>query len=258
MIPGKKWHLLVWGLAFSAHAFAIGTGVGALQEQGIIRGVVLESGSSRRVSEVNVTNVRTSKVVATDIKGEFALEVRVGDSLVFSKLGYERSSTEIRTLSDILIDIRPSSVLLETVTVERRSREEEMQDVLEGYRRHGVYSEGNPSVLGYIFQPITSLYERFSRSGRQARRFRGYLENESEAIAVDRIFGKYRISVLTGLTGADLNNFAQLYRPAFSEVRYWNEYDVTHYIMQSFRQFEADGRPEVPKLPRIPIPPQQK
>lgn len=228
------------------------------QEQGIVRGVVLESGTSHRVSQVNVTNVRTRRAVATDSRGEFALEVRVGDSLVFSKLGYEETHIEIRTLSDILIDIRPSTVLLETVTVQRKRREDELREVLGDYRRQGVYSEGKPSVLGYVFQPITSIYERFSRSGRQARRFRNFLESESQALVVDRIFATHRISALTGLTDADLLNFSQIYRPTYAEVQYWNEYDVTHYILESFREFDAAGRPESQKLPRIPIPPQQK
>lgn len=227
-------------------------------EQGVVRGVVLEIGSSRRVSEVNVTNTRTGKVVPTNLRGEFALEARVGDSLVFSKIGYQTNKTDVRTLSEILIDIRPEAVRLETVDIERRPREEEWRDVMDGYRRQGIYSEGKPSFMRYVFQPITSLYERFSRSGRQARRFQDFVESESQAIAIDRIFNKPRISRLTGLTGEDLYNFAVTYRPAFEHVQFWNEYDVTQYIRDSFRQFEEAGRPEAQKLPRIPIPPQSK
>lgn len=227
-------------------------------ESGIVGGVVLESGTSIRLAQVNVRNLQRRITVTTDNLGIFRLQAQVGDSLVFSKLGYENYSTVLQTMSDILIDLKPSTIRIDAVTVEGRSREQELREGVESYQRHGVYSGGKPAPLAYIFSPLTSLYERFSRKGRQARRFRNYMENEMEAIQVDRIFSRYRIVELTGLSGEDLNNFAFLYRPTFQKAQYWNEYDVTNYILTSFKQFEVDGRPAPQKLPKLEIPPQKK
>ena len=228
------------------------------QESGIVGGVVLENGTSIRVAQVNVRNLRSRNTVTTDLWGVFRIQAQVGDTLLFSKIGYENHSTVLHTMSDILIDIKPSTIRIDAVTVEGRSREQELREGAESYRRQGVYSGGKPSPLAYVFSPLTSLYERFSRSGRQARRFRNFMESEMEAIQVDRIFSRYRIVELTGLEGDDLNNFAFLYRPTYQEVRYWNDYDVTNYILTSHSQFEADGRPAPQKLPKLEIPPQKK
>jgi len=227
-------------------------------ESGIVGGLVLESGTSIRVAQVNVRNLRSRNIVTSDLAGIFHIQAQVGDTLLFSKIGYENHSTVIQTLSDILIDITPSTIRIDAVTVEGRSREQELREGAESYQRQGVYSGGKPSPLAYVFSPITSLYERFSRSGRQARRFRNFMENEMEAIQVDRIFSRYRIVELTALEGEDLNNFAFLYRPPFQKAQYWNDYDVTNYILTSFKQFEADGRPTPQKLPKVEIPPQKK
>jgi len=230
----------------------------AAQEQGIIRGIILEKGSSQRMAGVTITNIRTRRSTPSDLNGNFGIEARVGDSLVFSKLGFHTDTAEIITLSEILIDMTPTSIRLDAISVQGRNKEGKLNEVMEAYRRQGIYSEGKPKVLGYLFQPLTSLYETFSKSGRQARRFRSYMSSELEAVEVDRIFSRYRVSSLTGLHGEDLQNFMQTYRPSYEELRYWNEYDVTRYIKKSAEAFEAAGRPVPQKLPRIPIPPQQK
>lgn len=228
------------------------------QEAGSIQGLVLESGSSIRLGSVNVYNKQTRNTVTTDGLGVFRLYAQVGDTLVLSKVGYDLQTTVITTLSDILIDLRSSSYRIETVTVEQMSREQELREGLDSYRRHGVYQQGKPSALSYVFSPLTSLYERFSRSGRNARNFRNYMDSELEAIEVDRKFNAYRITQLTGLEREDLVNFAQIYRPSYQQIKDWNDYDITKYIQDSFKKFEADGRPAATKLPKLEIPPQHK
>lgn len=239
-------------------ALLLGLGIllpvkGISQESGYIQGVVLESGTNLRVAHVTVKNQRNQVAVSTDNFGVFRISVSVGDTLEFSKLGYLSEKTLIHTLSDILIDLKSSSTVLETVTVERMSQEQELQDVMEGYKRHGVYSEGKPPLLAYVFQPITALYERFSRSGKNARRFRSYMSNEIAAQHVNRVFSPQKITDLTGLVGEDLKNFSVLYRPDYEQTVNWTDYDVIHYIMTSFKQFEKDGRPEAPKLPKLGV-----
>lgn len=224
-----------------------GSGLRA-QESGSIQGLVLEAGSSVRIGSVNVHNRQTRNTVSTDPQGVFRIFVQVGDTLVLSKVGYETHTTVIHTLSDILIDLHAVTHRIETVTIEQKSRETELRDGMDAYRRQGVYSEGKPSVLQYVFNPLTALYERFSRTGKNARRFRNYMDRELEAMQVDRMFNAYKITELTGLEDEDLRNFSIIYRPTYEQVQYWNEYDLMKYVMDSYKKFEADGRPEAPRL----------
>lgn len=229
------------------------TGSGLMaQESGTIQGLVLEAGSSVRIGSVNIHNRQTKNTVSTDPQGVFRIFVHVGDTLVLSKVGYETQTTVIHTLSDILLDLHAVTQRIETVRIEQKSREAELRDGLDAYRRQGVYSEGKPSVLQYIFNPLTALYERFSQRGQNARRFRNYMDRELEAIQVDRMFNAYKITELTGLEDEDLRNFSIIYRPTYEQVQYWNEYDLMKYVMDSYKKFEADGRPEAPRLQKDP------
>lgn len=226
------------------------------QESGVIRGIVLESGTSKRLGSATITNINTGQVTASNSLGTFEIMATVGDSLGVDLMGYQTVRTEVKTLSDILIDMKAGNIMLEQVDVTRMSKEAELQDAMRGYRKQGVYYDGKPSALAYVFTPITALYERFGRTPQNARRFQNYMHRELEATEVDRKFNKTLIHELTGLEDNDLTNFMIWYRPDFEKVQYWGEYDMTAYIVQSFKQFDRDGRPEAPKLPKLETPAQ--
>lgn len=221
------------------------------QESGIVRGIVVEAGSSKRLGSVTITNKTTGRAAASGSLGTFELWASVGDSLVATLMGYQTATTEVKTLSDILIDMSPGSILLDQVDVNRMSKEAELRDVMRGYRKQGVYFDGKPPALAYIFNPITSLYELFGRTPRNARRFGNYMERELAETEVDQKFSSRKIQELTGLSGDDLTNFMIWYRPSYEKAQFWGEYDITNYIVQSFKQFDRDGRPAAPKLPKL-------
>lgn len=224
------------------------------QEVVEINGVVLEKGTSIRIAQVNVRNMRTKKVVSTDNMGLFRITVQVGDTLIFTKIGYQSHQTEIKTFSDILIDMEASTIRLADVNIKGKSREEELREGIEGFKRQGIYAEGKPSLLYHIFSPLTALYERFSRTGKNARRYNNFMNREMQEIQIDRLFSKYKVQELTQLEGEDLENFMFWYRPSFEAAQYWNEYDITNHIMKSFKKFETDGRPKKPRLSDLGVP----
>lgn len=221
------------------------------QESGMVSGIVVEAGSSKRLGSATITNKNTGQTAASGSLGTFEILASVGDSLVATLMGYQTVVTEVKTMSDILIDMRVGSILLEQVDVNRMSKEAELQDVMRGHRKKGVYFDGKPPALAYIFNPITSLYELFGRAPRNARRFSNYMDRELAETDVDRKFSRGKIQELTGLTGDDLTNFMIWYRPSYEKVQYWGDYDITAYIVQSFKQFDRDGRPAAPKLPKL-------
>lgn len=244
---------LIYILLFiSSGLFPIGL---AAQESGIIRGIVVEAGSSTRLGGVTITNKNSGQNSVSSGLGTFEIRVSIGDTLVANSVGYEPAAVDIKTLSDILIDMTPGSILLEQVDVNRMSKEAELRDAMRGYRKQGVYFDGKPPALAYIFNPITSLYELLGRTPRNARRFNNYMEKELAETDVDRKFSRGKIQELTGLDGDDLTNFMIWYRPSYEKAQYWGEYDITAYIVQSFKQFDRDGRPAAPKLPKLEVDP---
>lgn len=220
-----------------------------------VTGIVLEKGTGSRLTEVNVTNMRTKRAVTSNNFGIFYIEAAVGDSLSFTKVGYGPIKTVLYTMEDIVLEMQ-AGLAIEEVVVARRTRQQEMEDILKDYSKKGVYGGGRNSVGTYINSPATALYNLFGRDAKNMKRFEKFMNRELDAIAIDRIFNKTIVSNTTGLEGKELENFMLLYRPSHDQAIRWGQYDLLNYITRSFKDWESKGRPLPEKLPELEIPPQ--
>ncbi|WP_159637003.1 hypothetical protein [Sphingobacterium composti Ten et al. 2007 non Yoo et al. 2007] len=220
-----------------------------------VSGIVLEKGNGKRLSDVNVINIRTKRTVTTNNFGVFYIEAAIGDSLSFTKVGYGPLKTVLYTMEDIVLEMQPG-LSIEEVVVARRTRQQEMEDILNDYSKKGIYNGGKNSVGTYLGSPATALYNLFGREAKNMKRFEKFMDRELDAIAVDRIFNKSVVSNTTGLEGQDLEHFMEIYRPSHAVVTKWGQYDLLNYITKSFKEWDSKGRPVPEKLPKLDIPPQ--
>ncbi|MGO1521807.1 MAG: hypothetical protein ACTHWQ_09770 [Sphingobacterium sp.] len=245
-------YLILLGLAF----FLTLSGVHA-QQDSVISGLVLERGSSTRIPQANVTNLRTNQVVVSNNYGVFNIGVEVGDSLSVSKIGYGPIKTRINTLEDILIDLH-GGTQIETVVITRSTKEAEMRAMLDDYESKGVYNGGRNKFGTYLASPATALYNLFGKEAKNAKRFEQFMGQELEATKVDRVFTKALVSRLTKLEDEELRSFMDIYRPSPASIDRWGEYDLLNYINRSFKSWDEQGRPKSQRLPKLEIPPQEK
>lgn len=229
----------------------------AQQSAPILSGLILEKGTGTRLADVNVTNLRTHTRATTNLYGVFYIEATIGDSLSVSKIGYGPVKTVLFTMEDILLEMQPG-LQIETVVVARRSRQQEMADILKDYEKKGIYNSGKNSVGTYLNSPATALYNLFGREAKNMKRFEKFMDREVEEMSVDRIFSKTAVSNATGLEGEELINFMDLYRPSYQQAGRWGQYDLLDYITRSFKSWNDQGRPAPQKLPKLEIPPQSR
>jgi len=222
-----------------------------------VSGIVVDKASGLRLSDVNVSNLRTDQKATTNTFGVFIIPAAVGDSLSFSKIGYGPVKTVIHTHDDILIDMQ-AGLTIETVVVSRMGREAEMRGMLDDYRKKGVHNGGKNSLGTYLGSPATALYNIFGRDAKNAKRFAKLMERELEEAKVDRVFNKTTVGELTKLEGDELQSFMDLYRPSAGMVERWGQYDFMNYVKRSLASWEKNGRPRSLRLPKIDIPPQEK
>ena len=220
-----------------------------------ISGLILEKGTGKRLADVNILNTNTNKREYTNNFGVFYLEASVGDTLSISKVGYGPLKTVIFTREDILLEMQPG-MQIEEVVIARRTREQEMQDILDDYAKKGIYNGGKNRAGTYLNSPATALYNLFGREAKNMKRFEKFMDRELEAIELDKIFSKSAVMKTTGLEGQDLINFMELYRPSFQVAKSWGQYDLIDYITRSFKYWNEQGRPEPVKLPKLDIPSQ--
>lgn len=235
-------------LALAAHA---------QDQDNIISGLVLEKGTSTRISDANVVNQRTKQTVRSNSYGVFNIEVNVGDTITISKVGYGPIKTRINTLEDILVDLQAGN-RIETVVVTRSTKEMEMKEMLNDYESKGVYNGGQNKFGTYVSSPATALYNLFGKEAKNAKRFEKFMNQELEETKVDRIFNKTIVTKLTHLEGEELQSFMDIYRPSYSTASRWGQYDLMNYINSSFKTWNAQGRPKSQRLPKLDIPVQEK
>lgn len=248
-------HILKMLFLFLVALFSIKNGSAQKVEIPQISGLVLENITGKRLAEVNIVNLRTNHKVVSNNFGVFYIQAMVGDSLSLTKVGYGPVKTVIHSMDDILIELKPG-MQIEEVVVARRTKEQEMADILRDYERKGIYNGGKNSVGTYLASPATALYNLFGREAKNMKRFEKYMNREVDEIAVDRIFTQKAVSDVTGLTGEELSNFMELYRPSYDLASKWGQYDLLAYINRSFKSWDEQGRPKPVKLPKLKILPQ--
>lgn len=222
-----------------------------------ISGMVFEKGNAVRLSDVNVFNLRTSKSVITNSFGVFMIEASVGDSLSFSKVGYAVSKTVVSDLKDFFVELE-AGLKLETVIVERKTKEAELNEAMRDYGKKGVYNSGSNKVGTYLNSPATALYNLFGREAKNAKRFGRFMDAEKKALEVDKVFSKDAVSNIVKLSDKELESFMRIYRPSFDMVENWQHYDFLEYVQRSLADFNKNGRPEGLTLPDIEVKTQLK
>src|SRR5690606_24338361 len=125
--------------------------------------------------------------------------------------------TILQGASDVIIRLKGSYQLNE-VNVYGQSKKDQLGDVMDDFRRKGNYYNGKPPPLAYVLSPISALYGLFGKTPKNARRFQSYVNVELEQSVVDRKFNINLVQASTDLSGEDLVNFMDLYRPSFHQA----------------------------------------
>ncbi len=206
------------------------------QQSFTIKGLVFQKGSASRIEQVNVSNKNSSVNTKTDEWGNFELEVSVGDTLLFSKNNYEETQKAIVAKQNLVIYLS-KAIALNEVVIKEQSKAKQQQEILDGYRSKGVFYNGDPPILAYIFSPLTALHELLGADANNARKFGNYIDRENSQSLVDRHFNEVVIRKAIEIPDSELVEFMYLYRPKAEDVLYWNYYDDMNYVKKAYATY---------------------
>ena len=227
---------MVFRKAFILFLLTVVAFVANAQEKVLIKGLVFEKGGSSRVEAVNIQVKNNQNSAKTDEWGNFAIEVNIGDTLLFSKLNYQDTEKPVLTKTNLVVYLT-KAIALNEVVVKEQSKSKQQQEILDGYRSKGVFFNGDPPILAYIFAPLTALHELLGTDANNARKFGNYIQRENAQSLVDRHFNEIVIRKAIQIPDSDLVEFMYLYRPKPEEVTYWNYYDDMNYVKKSYTKF---------------------
>ncbi|PTS95059.1 hypothetical protein DBR11_21885 [Pedobacter sp. HMWF019] len=206
------------------------------QQGFVLKGVVMERGTTNRITSGEVVNKRTEGSVNTNDLGLFQIKVNMGDTLFVFKNEFANAEVVVQSSKDLIIYLNRSTDLRE-VNIYGESKKQELDGMRQEYRNKGSFYAGKPPLLSYLFSPLTAIYELFGRTPRNARHFGKFYSNELQQTEIDGFFNESIIKKHTDLKDKDLENFMLNYRPDYSVASKWTEYDAIKYIRDSYKKY---------------------
>lgn len=206
------------------------------QENFIIKGLIFRTSTSQRIGSVAIENKQKGLATFSDDFGNFSISAALGDTLTFKKQGFSDQEKIIIAKQNLIIYLN-AALILDEVVVKGQTKKAEQREILDGYRSKGVYYNGNPPLLAYIFTPLTALNELIGKDANNARRFGNYVARENAESEVDKHFNATIIKTAVKIKDEDLAEFMFLHRPKPEEVTYWNYYDDLAYVRKAYQAF---------------------
>ena len=206
------------------------------QEHFLIKGLVFKKGTNTRLSDIKVKNKATNEFTLSDNWGNFSIPIKLGDTILFEKEGLQSLEKIITSKQNLIIYLN-DPILLDEVIVKTQSKKKEQQEILADFRSKGVFYNGKPPFLAYIFSPLTALNELIGKDANNAQRFAAYIQKENAQNNVDSHFNEQIIRKSIAIKNEDLVEYMYLYRPKPEEVRYRNTYEDMAYVKKSYQEY---------------------
>jgi hypothetical protein len=245
-----KWGLVLCFLVLTVKCFP---------QEKTVAGIVFDKNSKDRVATVNIRNITTGISAYDNLKGEFKIEAKAGDLLVFSKFEYHPDTIKVVSEAPLAIYLAPLAIQLSEVTVHDTVLSPLMR--LHATKQEFSKAYGSLAYDDFLSTPssggaglsIDALWNAFSRSGRNAEKLRGTIQHDYEQNTIDFRFNRTYVGNITGLKDAKLTAFMFRYRPGYYTTKTASEYEFVAMIRANFRRFMRNQRTYT--LPALVTPP---
>lgn len=215
-----------------------------------IEGTVYDSYNKKPVEAVVVLKTNGYGTI-TDSTGKYRIHVNDGDSIWFSFLGKNTMKYAVDTITNVggfdvalMLDIRylpevkvrSSNYKLDSL----RNREDYAK--IFNFRKPGLsitpsqtYTPGGLTV-GLDLEEFINMF-RFKRNKRLLSLQERLIQQEQDKYIFHR-FSKRFVRQLTNLSGTELDNFMQFYKPDYEMLKQLNDVEVGYYIQQCFLHYQ--------------------
>ncbi|WP_299514246.1 hypothetical protein [Mucilaginibacter sp.] len=206
------------------------------QQSFTVKGVIFRKNTPDIVPQALVTNLTRKINGMSDELGSFHIQAAMGDTLLFKKNDYAAQILVVITRLDQTIYMQPI-IHLNEVTIKDKSRKDELNEVMDDYKKKNQYYTLNPSAWSLVNSPLTGLYEIFGKGAAQAKRFRQYSKDELERAAVAKRYNKKLILQVTSMPDIEVQDFMLAFTPSYEDIKVWSDYDIISYIKRNYEYY---------------------
>ena len=167
----------------------------------------------------------------------FSIAASAGDTLEISCSGYNSNEFIVTDFTDRVFFLKPAIALPE-VQIKETSVQVDLNEVKRGYRKKSVFYTGTPHYYYLVLKPMTFIYENFKSEVKDARKFNRYAAKELAYYEITARFNDHTIKNVIPIKEEELDDFKSDYWPAVEQIRSWNDYDLSAYIIRSYQDFK--------------------
>lgn len=216
---------------------------GYLPAQLPVKGIVLETDSVTEMPFVFVINKTTGNGTVSDNEGRFSISVTEQDTLMFSFVGYAKTSWPVKNLKRdadgaLRVYLTRMPINLNTVNVTsfkiKAYEREYMKDII---------NRSQMTAISAFNSPFSALYMQYSKEGRQVRKLAKLFE---DLMVEEQIQQKLSPEILRRLTGDAELDYATFRKYCFQLS---NDYILNHdgfelytKVMDCYRRYKSERR----------------
>ncbi len=221
----------------------LGIQIGALNGQQLIKGVILERDSSTVLPFVYIINKSNGNGTMSDNDGRFSLNTNLNDTLICSYVGYAKQYVAVKKLleaskGEVKIIMTQQYINLNTITINTFKIKPYERDYM-----NDIIDRSHIRKMDYASSPITALYMRFSKEGKQINKLAKIFE---DILIEEQVQKKLSREILSRLTGDDKIDYE-----AFRKFCYYaNDYFIISHegaelytrVMDCYKRWKHEGR----------------
>ena len=195
-----------------------------------ISGIVFDRISRKPLTQVTLVNLNSLDKTSSNDKGEFAIQAKISDLLVFGRPGYQSDTVLLTSMKFLQRYLQLDRNTLNTVTISGK------RELKEKYAQ--AFNQANPILFvpgrGLLFYP--SGY--FSKKGKQAREFVRLVKREEKEKIIAQRFNLNAISGILPIKQPELDAFYIKYKPDLKFIARVSDDDLKSYILACYNKFK--------------------
>ena len=205
--------------------------------QTIIHGEVKDLLTGNILENVNIKNIFSQRGMTIKADGQFSIEVKKGELLEFSKIGFQTVRVRIQSEKEpdfykIVMDKVP--ITLREVDIRGKPLDFKKDSIRYRETYNIVMSKQRKDDIDMRSMPLAML----SKKNRQEWAFQKMYDKWEEEKYIDYVFNDKLVKRITYLDNEDLKRFMDYYRPSYDFLRNVSEYEYLDYIKSCYYQFK--------------------
>ena len=219
---------------------------------------VMDADTAVMLPNCHIINKTQNLGTTSDQYGGFTVTANVGDSIVFSFVGYERLTIAVHDTmysNNCIVKLIPTAYELSEVRIGRFSTYEQFKreflsmEAQEAIRlaplmnQNSIYvprlpNQGGINVpMGNLSHPVSLLYDLWSKEGKQKRYYQSVVKGTANHIIIGNKFNGHIVKKLTGLENDELVKFMSFCRFTNEYLLVASEVEIQNAIMRKYGEY---------------------